>query len=192
MRAFLSSATVFLGLTLALRPISAPAQSDRDFVFTDGEGHLIIRFAGTGASGLDASQAYEVLNAEFSTMVHDRLHADLAFEREPRDTDWGASMELEIAEHVQDAGPKFSNVFVQCRAASCRVIMQQPGHWSVAEHRAVLETMQESLDAFIASRRAHFEPVFLITAYDQEHETTHIKAFLRRTEHAPPKSFGGG
>ena len=31
----------------------------------------------------------------------------------------------------------------------------------------------------------NFVPVFMITAYDQEAETAHIKAFLRRTEHAP-------
>lgn len=192
MQASLSSAIIPLGLVLAMWSQAGRTQSDRDFVFTDLDGHLVIRFAGTGATGLNSTQAYEVLNAEFSTMVHDRLHADLVFEDEPRDADWAASMEPQIAEHVMHAGPEFSDIFVACRAASCRVIMEQPVHWSVPEHRAVLEAVQESLEAFIASRRQHFAPVFLITAYYQEYETSHIKAFLRRTEHEPPDRPGGG
>ena len=176
---------------MAMWPQSGRTQSDRDFVFTDLEGHLVLRFAGTGAIGLDLSQAEEILNAEFSTMVHDRLRADLQFEEEPRDPEWAASMEPRIEEHVKHAGSEFSDIFVACRAASCRVIMEQPMHWSVPAHQAVLETVQESLEAFIAAHRQHFEPVFLITAYDQETETPHIKAFLRRTGHALPRRPAG-
>lgn len=191
MRASVSSALISLGLALAMWPQSGRTQSDRDFVFTDLEGHLVLRFAGTGAIGLDLSQAEEILNAEFSTMVHDRLRADLQFEEEPRDPEWAASMEPRIEEHVKHAGSEFSDIFVECRAASCRVIMEQPMHWSVPAHQAVLETVQESLEAFIAAHRQHFEPVFLITAYDQETETPHIKAFLRRTGHALPRRPAG-
>lgn len=187
-----SSAIVSLGLVLALWSQAGRAQAERDFVFTDLDGHLVIRFAGTGATGLDAAQAYEVLNAEFSTMVHDRLHADLIFEEEPPDAAWAASMEPQIAEHVMHAGPELSDLFVQCRASSCRVIMEQRVHWSVPEHRAVLATVQKSLETFIASRRQHFEPVFMITAYYQEYETSHIKAFLRRAERGARDRPTGG
>lgn len=192
MRASISSTVVLLGLTLAMWPQSGRTQSDRDFVFTDQEGHLVIRFAGTGATGLDSSQAEEILNAEFSTMVHDRLRADLLFEDEARDPEWAASMEPQIEEHVKHAGPEFSDILTECRAASCRVIMEQPAHWAVPEHQAVLDTVQKSLEAFIAARRQHFEPIFMITAYYQETETSHIKAFLRRTGHARPGRPAGG
>lgn len=192
MRALISSAIIIaLGLALAMWPQSGRTQSDRDFVFMDEDGHLVIRFAGTGATGLDASQAYEILNAEFSTMVHDRLHADLIFEDEPRDPDWAAAMAPQIEEHVKHAGPEFSDIFTECRAASCRVIMEQPLHWSVPEHQVVLESVQESLEAFIAAHRQDFEPVFMITAYYQEPATPHIKAFLRRTGHALPRRPAG-
>lgn len=183
MQARVSSAVVALGWVLLMWPQYGQTQSDRNFVFTDGDGHLLIRFAGTGAMGLDSSQSDEILNAELSTMVHDRLRADVLFAEEPRDPDWAQSMQPRIEAHVERAGPEFSDLFVECRAASCRVIMEQPGHWSVPAHQAVLETVQESLDAFIAVHRQHFEPVFMITAYYQEFETSHIKAFLRRTEH---------
>ena len=192
MRASVSSAVISLGLALAISPQYGRTQSDRDFVFTDLDGHLVIRFAGTGTTGLDSSQADEILNAEFSRMVHDRLRADLLFEDEPRDPEWALSMEPQIEQHVKHAGPEFSDLFIECRAASCRVIMEQPVHWSVPEHQAVLETVQESLEAFIAARRQHFEPVFMITAYYQEFETSHIKAFLRRIKHAPPDRPVGG
>jgi hypothetical protein len=192
MRASISSTVISLGLALAMWPQSGRTQSDRDFVFADLEGHLVIRFAGTGATGLDSSQAEEILNAELSSMVHDRLRADLLFEDEPRDPEWAASMEPHIGEHVKHAGPEFSDIYTECRAASCRVIMEQHRHWTVPEHQAVLETVQESLEAFIAARRQHFEPIFMITAYYQEAETPHIKAFLRRTENAPPGRPAGG
>jgi hypothetical protein len=193
MRASVPSAVFALGLALAIWPPAGRTQSERDFVFADLEGHLVIRFAGTGATGLDSSQAEEVLNAEFSTMVHDRLRADLLFAEEPRDRDWAASMEPQIKEHAAHAGPEFSDIFVECRAASCRVIMEQPVHFTVPQHQAVLETVQKSLEAFIAAHRQHFRPIFMITAYYQEAETSHIKAFLRRTGHAPPagRSSGG-
>jgi hypothetical protein len=165
-------------------PQSGRTQSDRDYVFTDVDGHLVIRFAGTGAAGLTPVQADEILDQEFSTMIHDRLRADLLFEDEPRDREWAQSMEPQIEKHVKHAGPEFSDILAECRAASCRVIMEQPGRWSVPEHQAVLETVQESLEAFIAARRQDFEPVFMITAYYQESETPHIKAFLRRAGRA--------
>jgi hypothetical protein len=190
MRSLVSSAVIALGLVLAMGPQSGRAQSDRDFVFTDEDGHLVIRFTGTGAAGLDASQAYEILNAEFSTMVHDRLHADIQFASEPRDPDWARSMEPQVEGHVRHAGPEFSDIFVECRAATCRVIMEQPLRWDLPEHQAVLDTVQASLESFIAARRQHFEPVFMITAYYQEAERSHIKAFLRRTGHSSSGSAG--
>jgi hypothetical protein len=195
MRTSASSAVIALGLALGLALATWPqhghAQSDRDFIFTDLDGHLIIRFAGTGATGLDSSQAEEILNQEFSRMVHDRLRADLLFDVEPRDPEWAASMAPQIEEHVKHAGLEFSGISVECRAASCRVIMEQPVQWSVTEHQAMLETVQASLEAFIATRRQYFEPVFMITAYTKEYQTPHIKAFLRRTGNALPRGPAG-
>lgn len=172
---------ITLGLALAAWPEPGRTQSSRDFVFSDTDGHLVIRYTGLGPEGLDQAQRYEVLNAEFSTMVHDRLHADLDFQDEPRDPAWAAAMEPEIEKHVRHMGLEFSHVLVECRAASCRLIMQQPGHWTVPEHQALLDTVQASLEAFIAAHRQEFGPVLMITAYDQETEVPHFKAFLRRT-----------
>jgi hypothetical protein len=53
------------------------------------------------------------------------------------------------------------------------------------------ETVHVSLEAFIAAHRQDFEPVFLVTAYDQDAETPHIKAFLRRVGHALPHGPAG-
>ena len=176
---------------MAIWPQSGRTQSDRDFVFTDLQGHLVLRFVGIGPAGLSSSQSDEFLDSEFSTMVHDRLRADLLFEAEPRDPEWAASVEPQIDKHVKHAGPEFSDILVECRAASCRVTMEQPGHWSVQNHLTVLDTVEESLKAFIAAHRQDFEPAFTITAYDKESEIPHIKAFLRRTGHAPPSRLPG-
>jgi len=191
MRASVFCAAISLGMALTVSPQSGRAQSDRNFIFTDYDGHLIIRFAGTGATGLDPSQADEVLNAEFSRMVHDRLRADLIFDVEPRDPEWAASMAPKIAAHVEHAGPAFSDIAVDCRVDSCRVIMEQPAYPGVPEHQAMLETVQASLAAFISAHRESFEPVFMITAYSKEYQTPHIKAFLRRAGVTPRGPAGG-
>jgi hypothetical protein len=180
MRAAVLTAVISLGLALPMWPQSGRAQSDRDYVFTDLVGHLVLRFAGTGPTGLDPSQRDEVLDSEFSKMVHDRLRADLLFEDEPRDPEWAASMEPQIKEHLEHAGPKFSAIIVECRAASCRIMMEQPGHWTVPEHQAVLDTVQKSLESFVAARRQDFKPIFMIAAYDKESQAAHVEAFLRR------------
>lgn len=179
-RALVLSAVISLGLAPAAWPQSDRQQADRDFVFTDEDGHLVIRFVGIGAAALTPPQAYEVLNAEFSRMVHDHLHADLAFEAEAPDPHWAASMEPQIEKHVRHAGLEFSGVFTECRAASCRIVIEQPNHWTLPEHQAALATVQQSIEAFIETRRQQFEPVFMLTAYDQAEETSHFKAFLRR------------
>lgn len=186
-----ASSFALISLALAMWPLAGRTQSDRDYVFQDEDGHLVLRFAGIGDKALDSSQAYEILNQEFSRMVHDRLHADLQFADERRDPDWAASMEPQIAEQVRHTGLEYSDLFVECRVASCRVIMEQRKSWSVPAHLTVLETVQESLEAFIAEHADSFEPVFLITAYEQENETSHIKAFLRRTEHSVPSAPAG-
>jgi hypothetical protein len=187
MRTTISPTIISLGLALAMWPQAGQTQSDRDYVFDDLEGHLVIRFAGTGTSALHPSQAEEVINAELSSMVHDRLRADLLFEDEPHDPEWAAAMAPQIEEHARHAGPEFSAIFTECRAASCRLVMEHSMHWTVPEHRVVLETVQKSLDAFIADRPQEFEPVFMITAYYQEFEIPHIKAFLRRAAQVPPR-----
>jgi hypothetical protein len=187
MRGFdLSNVLLFtLALALAAWPSSGRTQADRDYVFTDEDGHLIIRFAGSAAAGLNSEQAYEIINQEFSRMVHDRLHADIQFAEERRDPEWAVSMEPQITEQVGATGLQFSDVYVQCRARSCRVILEQDRHWDVAAHQAVLGVVQQSLESFIAAHPQQFVPGFLITAYYQENATSHIKAFLRRTTAQP-------
>lgn len=192
MRASVSFAVVTLGLSLLASPETGRTQADRDFVFADEDGHLLVRFVGTGATGLNSAQAYEISNAEFSSMVHDRLHADLRFEDEPRDPGWAAMMEPEIEAFVRHAGPELIELYIECRAESCRVVIEQPGEWDVPEHHVVLETVQASFQDFIAGHRHQFEPVFMITAYDQAEQVPHIKAFLRRVVPTAAEQADGG
>lgn len=177
----MASAVMSLGWALALWPQVGLSQSDRDYVFADTEGHLVIRFVGSGATGLNPSQAEEILNAELSSMVHDHLRADLLFEEETRDSEWAASMEPRLVEHVMGIDLEFPEVLAECRAASCRVIMTQPGHWTVPRHRDVLDTVQSALEDFIAAHAEAFRSTFMLTAYYQDFETPHVKAFLERT-----------
>ena len=169
-------------LTLSAWAVAAQSVVDRDYVFTDEDGHLVIRFAGNGAAALDEAQAYEILNQEFSRMVHDRLHADLRFAEEPRDPEWSAGMAPTIIEHLALSGIPQSAITVTCRTQSCRVIIEQAAHMSVAEHQSAMDRTQETVSAFISAQPRIFDPVFLITAYDQAAETPHIKAFLRRVD----------
>ena len=170
-----------LGLAVALWPASA-AQDERDFMFTDEEGHLVLRFAGTGASGLDTDQIDEIVNAEFSRMVHDRLRADLRFDTEPLDSEWADAMEPRIRTHLRETGSGFAAIHVECRSTSCRLVLEHASRLPISEHRTLMGHVQRALLAFIEAHPASFEPVFLIAAYDQEGATPHIKAFLQRTD----------
>ncbi|HEU4616448.1 MAG TPA: hypothetical protein VFV10_00310 [Gammaproteobacteria bacterium] len=182
MRASVSSILVSLGLAVAVWPPASRAQADRDFVFTDLVGHLVLRFVGIGPSGLDPSEIDEISDSEFSRMVHDRIRADLLFEDEPPDSEWAASMEPRIEAQVKQLGSDsgFSDIVVECRAASCRVTMQEPGHWTVPAHQAVLDTVQKTFEAFTAAHPRDFKPAFMLAAYDKEGERAHVEAFLRR------------
>jgi len=172
----LAFATSFC-LAVAVWPGHAAAQ---DFVFTDDEGHLVLRYAGAESSGPDANQFEEIANVELSTMVHDRLRADTLFEAEPVDSQWAASMETRIAGHVRQAAPEFSAVHVECRSASCRLVLEHASTWSVEAHRTLMNVAQRVVQKFIEANPASFEPVFLIAAHYQEPERPYMKLFLRR------------
>jgi hypothetical protein len=167
-------------LAVAVLPQLAATQDDRDFVFTDEEGHLVLRYAGAGPDGLDANQMEEIVNVVLSVMVHDRLRADAVFEAEPVDSQWADSMEARIERHVSETGPEFSAVDVECRSASCRLVLEHASTWSVSEHQSLMGIAQLVIQAFIEANPASFEPVFLIAAHLQEPGNPYIKLFLRR------------
>jgi hypothetical protein len=177
-----SSLTIAASVALALAVWPAPAASQGvgDFVFTDAEGHLVLRYAGAESGRLDANQFEEIANVEMSTMVHDRLRADAVFEAEHVDGEWAEAMETRIAAHVRQAVPDFSDVLVECRAASCRLVIDHPRTWSVDAHRALMRDAERVVQAFIRSNPASLEPVFLIAAHYQEPGRPYMKMFLRR------------
>lgn len=170
------------GLAVAVWPQLAATQDERDFVFTDDEGHLILRFAGAEPGGLDANQIEEIVNVQLSTMVHYRLRADAVFEAEPVNSEWADSMESRIERHVSKTGSEFSMITVECRSASCRLVLEHSSGWSVSEHQSLMGIAQLVIQAFIKASPASFEPVFLIAAHYQEPENPYIKLFLRRPE----------
>ena len=178
----LSALTIAASFCLAITVWSpfVAAQNDRDFVFTDEDGHLVLRFAGTGSGDLDATQKDEIVNAEFSTMVHDRIRADLRFEAEPVDSEWAAAMEPRLERLASHTGLEISAIDVECRSASCRLVLEHLNRWSISEHRALMGSVQNILAAFIEANSTDFGPVFLMTAYDQASYTPHIKAILPR------------
>ena len=169
-------------ICLALAPGLAAAQHERDFVFTDEDGHLVLRFAGSEPGGLEPDQVDEIVNAEFSTMVHDRLRADLRFDTEPVDSEWAEPMKARLEGHLSDQTLEFSAVEVECRSASCRLVLEHTDRWRLPEHRSRMGVVQRVIQDFMRTDPESFEPVFLITAYDQELETPHIKAFLERAD----------
>jgi outer membrane lipopolysaccharide assembly protein LptE/RlpB len=169
-----------LGLAGAGWHLSAVAQTDRDFVFTDNEGYRLIRFAGTGSGGLNESQRDELINPELSTMVHDRLQADIRFEGESVDAKWAGRMVPRLEALMSQTGQTFSAIVVECRSASCRILLEHSMKLGISEHQALMESVQQLVQTFIAANPANFEPVFLITAYEQEQEIPNIRVFLQK------------
>jgi len=171
---------VSLCLAVAGSVALASNRESGDFVFVDEEGHLVLRFAGVGRDGLNEHQRQEVVNKEFSSMVHDRLRADLLFEGEQHDPAWAAAMVPRLERHVLDAGSTFVAVEAQCRAESCRLFVDHTATMTVAEHMLLLPELQATIEAFIDAEPDSFEPVFMIAAHFQTPEPPFMKVYLRR------------
>jgi hypothetical protein len=167
-------------LVAAMGPQPAAAQGDRDFVFNDEDGHLVLRFVGAGRE-LDSNQRDEIVNAELSAMVHDRLRADLRFDVEPIDPEWAGPAQTRIQTYLSDAALEYSTLTIECRSATCRIVFEHLTRLGISEHQSLMSSVQGLLEKFIKTHPASFEPVILMTAYDQANQTPHIKAFLSRT-----------
>lgn len=176
-----------MGLAAVAWSQPAPAPSERDFIFTDDEGHLVLRFAGSGPQGPDARELEEVVNQSFSTMIHDHLRADLIFEAERVDSDWAPSMEARIEPHLDDIRPLFYAIDLQCRSASCRLVMDHSERRSVAGHQALIDTVQAAIEPLTRHGADGFAPIFLIAAYEQQFETPQVKVYLRRAAQDQPR-----
>ena len=169
------------GLAVATWPQLATAQNERDFVFTDEEGHLVLRYAGAQAGSLTARQKDEIINVSLSTMVHDRLRADIEFEAEPVDEQWTDSMTPRIHSHMRQTATEFSTMDIACRSATCRLVLEHANRLSIAEHQTMMGVVQRVIRTFVDTHPTSFDPVFLIAAYNQSRETPAIKVFLQRT-----------
>lgn len=186
MRLAALASTAFLALVLADAALSA-TQGDRDYVFTDDTGHLVLRFANAEPQGLTRNQMDEIVNVQLSTMVHDRLRADALFEAEPMDRRWAEAMETSLRRRLSATLPDISALHVECRSASCRVVLEHSGGQTVAEHQSVMDTVQHGMEAFIAANPGSFERVFMIAAHYKEPGSPYVKVFLRRAA-SPPSS----
>jgi hypothetical protein len=171
-----------LGLALATWPPLGVAQRERDFVFSDDQAHLVLRFAGVGPGGLSADQTDEIVNVELSTMVHDRLRADARFEAEPVDSKWARPMRARLDERLSHAIPNISATKIECRSASCRLVLEHSGGHTVAEDQSLMGVVERAVRAFIQADPASFERVFLMAAHYKESEQPYIKVFLHRAE----------
>ncbi len=183
--------TASFTMTIANWSVPAAAQSERDYIFTDDEGHLILRFAGAGHGELDDTQMDEIVNLQLSTMVHDRMRADTLFEAEPVDPAWADPMRARLEQHVGQMLPEISRARVECRSASCRLVLEHSGGFTVAQHQALMKPVERAFRAFIDADPASFERVFLIAAHYKEGGSAYIKVFLTRAPERPPEPRNG-
>lgn len=170
-----------LGLGTAGWAQPGAAQANRDFVLTDDEGHLVVRFAGSDAEPSPA-QLEGMSNVFLSVMVQDRLWADIAFETEPLDSHWAGRMEPTIEAYLRGTRLEGFAADVECRSASCRLVLEHEPVGGVSKHAALMDVVEDDIHGLIESNPGSFEPGFLITAYDQISEQPHIKVFLQRTK----------
>ena len=156
------------------------SEDDREFIFTDDEGHLVLRLVAAGRGELGPVQRNEVLNQELSVMVHDRMHADIRFESEPLDADWASEMELRVRHILGDAATRFSDLEVECRTSTCRILLEQTTRLTISEHQQQLEQLQAVIENYIGNDPASFDPGFVMAGYEQASQTPMIKVFLQR------------
>jgi hypothetical protein len=158
------SIVALLSVAAAVWSPPVSADDERDFIFTDDEGHLVLRFAGAGPSGPDRHALEEVVN-----------------ESEPVDSEWAASMEPRVRAQATALGHRFSSIDAECRSTTCRLVLAHDERWSVAEHQALIEIVQRELEPLVEGDQSGFEPIFLIAAYEQQFEMPRVKVYLRRS-----------
>jgi hypothetical protein len=180
-------APAIAALSLLANVVSAqpPATGgERDFVFTDDDGHLVLRFVGAGPGAPDRHQRDEILNQEFSVMIHDDLRADLQFESERVDAEWAALTEPRIEARADQVRSAFSAIEIECRSTTCRLMLEHADRRSVREHQQLIAFVQDALAPLVGSESSGFERSYLIAAYEQRAEAPLIKVYLRRTTDA--------
>jgi hypothetical protein len=91
-----------------------------------------------------------------------------------------------IERHVSDTGPEIPAVTVECRSASCRLVLEHASTFRVAEHQSLMGIAQRVVQTFIETNPASFEPFVLIAAHYQEPERPYLKLFLRRAGQGQP------
>jgi hypothetical protein len=160
----------------------APAQGVSDFIFTDEEGHLVLRYVGVTPTAMTPHQREEIVNSEFSSMVHDRLRADILFDDEPPDAAWAEKLEPMLEAHILGANAGLVAAEAECRAESCRLFIDHPATWTVPEHEVLVPVVQKVLQDFMDVHPASFEPVFLIAAHYQVPDPPFIKVYLKRLD----------
>lgn len=180
-------------MVLLLLPVFAAAEieardgseSVRDFVFTDEEGHLVLRFV--GGDELEAEQREEVANVQLSTMVHDRLRADALFDGEAVDKAWAKHAETLIRQTLmrqsnasEFAPPPFAIFRVSCRTMTCRLIVEHEGGRRVSDHQGLMSRLEFRLRELFKAAPGVFEPAFMLAGQYQEPGAPYIKAYLRR------------
>jgi len=172
---------IVAAMALAAMASLASSQQSSDFIFTDEDGHLVLRFAGVAPGELSERQREEIVNSEFSQMVHDRLRADAIFEVEPVDADWSQAMTPLLERYVRQHGTSFHDVEAECRSSSCRLILEHESTWTISEHELLVPVVQDLIESFMARHEDSFEPVFMIAAHYQAPEHPYIKAYLSRS-----------
>ncbi|HEY8520317.1 MAG TPA: hypothetical protein VIN61_09565 [Gammaproteobacteria bacterium] len=173
--------TATVGLAVA-GPRAGAAEDARDFVFTDSEGHMVLRFVGVPSMGLSEDQLEEIVNVQLSTMVHDRLRADARFDAEPVDAAWAQRMQARVARHVRQAAPDLASFEAACRSVSCRLVFDHPHALRVAEHQALMDRIQGVIQGLNETYPGSFAAVFLIAGQYQEPAKPFTKVFLRRAD----------
>ena len=179
-----AAASLSLGLALAASPRPAAAQGSRDFVFTYDDDHLVLRVSGLKPGEVDERQVDEVANVQVSTMVHDRLQADALFDAEPVDSGWADTTRSQLERRLGHGLPGVSAVEVECRSSTCRLVLDHSGGRTVADHEAVMTTVEQSIRALIDADPGNFERIFLIAGQYKEPGDPYIKVFLRRAHDA--------
>ena len=157
------------------------AQNNREFVFDDEEGHLVLRFVGLGPAGMTESQRAEVVNAELSSMVHDHLRADILFETEAVDAEWATATEQHILSNLPHPGTDYADVVIECGSQTCRIRLEQAVYRDISGHRNELTRLQEDIQRLVDADPERFEATYMIAAYEKLRFAPAIKLYLKRS-----------
>ena len=117
-----------------------------------------------------------------SSQLREANSLDLAFEAEPRDSEWALPLESKVFEHLMKLEMPLISVDAQCRSQTCRIIMVHPNSLTstpIINDR--VNDVRSQTAAILTDNRGEIQRRTIIIEADPRTQISTTKVYFHRT-----------